>query len=62
LGCGILAAGVAVLPHLVAGGASIPWGTLAGTLLLVLAVGFLAGLAAVRATLAAPLLAALRGD
>ncbi|MHC4179167.1 MAG: FtsX-like permease family protein, partial [Planctomycetota bacterium] len=62
LGCGVLAAAVAVCPHLVFGRASIPWGGLAGTLALVLAVGLVAGLAAVRVTLTAPLLAALRED
>lgn len=60
LGCGVLAALVAVLPHLILGGASIRWPPLAGTLALVLAVGLIAGLAAVRAALSAPLLAALR--
>ncbi len=62
LACGVAAALVAVLPHLASGRAAIPWGSLAGTLLLVLAVGLVAGLGAVRAVLAAPLLAALRGE
>jgi ABC-type antimicrobial peptide transport system permease subunit len=62
LGCGVLAALAAVLPHLFAGGASIPWGFLGGTLLLVLAVGLLAGLSAVRAAVRTPLLAALRDE
>jgi ABC-type antimicrobial peptide transport system permease subunit len=62
LGCGVLAALAAVLPHLLAGGASIPWRFLAGTLLLVLAVGLLAGLSAVRAAVRTPLLAALRNE
>jgi len=62
LASGVLAAVVAVLPHLLSGGASIPWASLASTLLLVLAVGLVAGLAAVRAVLATPLLAALRGE
>jgi ABC-type antimicrobial peptide transport system permease subunit len=62
LGCGVLAALTAVLPHLLAGGASIPWGFLAATLLLVLAVGLLAGLSAVRAAVRTPLLAALRNE
>jgi hypothetical protein len=43
------------------GDASIPWLSLAGTLVLVLAVGLLAGMTAVRASLQAPLLEALRG-
>ena len=62
LAAGMLAALVAVLPHLVANRASIPWGSLSATLALVLAVGLLAGMAAVRAVLVAPLLAALRGE
>jgi len=62
LGCGMLAALVAVLPHLLDGRAMIPWDGVAATLAAVLVVGLLAGLLAVRATLRAPLLAALRGE
>jgi hypothetical protein len=62
LGCGVLAALVAVLPHLLFGRASIPWASLARTLAVVLGVGLVAGLAAVRAVLSAPLLAALREE
>ena len=62
LACGVLAALVAVLPHLFGGGASIPWGGLAGTFVLVFAVGLLAGLAAVRCVLTMPLLASLRSE
>lgn len=62
LAIGLAAALVAVAPHLLEGGARIPWQSLAGTLALVVLVGLLAGLAAVRATLRAPLLPALRGD
>jgi len=62
LACGVAAAVVAVLPHLLSGTASIPWASLGGTLLLVLIVGLAAGLGAVRTVLAAPLLAALRGE
>jgi ABC-type antimicrobial peptide transport system permease subunit len=58
---GIVAALVTLLPHLLAGGASIPWLSLAATLAIVLCAGLLAGLASVRAALRAPLLAALRG-
>jgi hypothetical protein len=47
---------------MLAGAATIPWADLAGTLLLVLAVGLVAAVAAVRATLRAPLLAALREE
>ncbi len=62
LGTGIIAALVAILPNLLRGAASIPWLSLVGTLALVLGVGLLAGLSAVRATLRAPLLGALRGE
>jgi len=62
LAVGSLAALVAVLPHLLAGGAAVPWSTLAWMLGLVLGVGLLAGLGAVRAALNTPLLPALRGD
>jgi len=62
LAFGVLSAAVAVLPHFWSGSASIPWASLAGTLGLVLAVGLLAGLTAVRSALRTPLLAALRGD
>ncbi|MEX0866620.1 MAG: FtsX-like permease family protein [Pirellulales bacterium] len=62
LAIGVFAALVAVLPHLAAGGASIPWVSLAATLAIVLVVGLAAGLLAVRATLRAPLVAALRGE
>ena len=62
LACGVAAAVVAVLPHLLSGKASIPWGSLGATLVLVVLVGLVAGLGAVRAVLAAPLLAALRGE
>ncbi|HYW78293.1 MAG TPA: FtsX-like permease family protein, partial [Thermoguttaceae bacterium] len=62
LGCGMLAALVAVAPHLIGRTAVIPWPSLAGTLLLVLAIGLIAGLGAVRAVLRAPLLGALREE
>lgn len=62
LGCGVLAAAVAVLPHFLLGGAAIPWMSLTATLLVVLVVGLLAGLAAVRAALAAPVLGTLREE
>jgi predicted lysophospholipase L1 biosynthesis ABC-type transport system permease subunit len=62
LGCGMVAALAAVLPHLMAGGASIPWRFLAATLSLVLAVGLLAGMFAVRAAVRTPVLAALREE
>jgi len=62
LGVGVAAAMVAVLPHLLSRAASVPFLSLAATLLLVLAVGLLAGLAAVRAALRAPLLPALQQE
>ncbi len=62
LGIGVLAALVAVLPHWLGGGATVPWVSLALTLALVLIVGMLAGLMAVRATLRAELLPALREE
>ena len=62
LAVGCASALVAILPHLFAGGATIPWPSLVATLALVLAVGLVAGLVAVRATIRSPLLPALRGD
>jgi len=62
LGAGILAALVAVLPHLVYGGAAIPWPSLAATLGLILAIGLAASTAAVRAAVASPLVQALRSE
>ena len=62
LACGIVAALVAVLPHLLSRTASIPWTSLAVTLALVLATGLIASLAAVRAALTAPLLETLREE
>jgi ABC-type lipoprotein release transport system permease subunit len=62
LGCGVVAAAVAVVPHLLAGSAAVPVRSLALMLLTILVVGLLASLFAVRATLRAPLIAALRGQ
>jgi ABC-type lipoprotein release transport system permease subunit len=62
LACGVLGALVAVLPHLLAGAAAIPWLWLIGTLGSILAVGAVASLAAVRAAVTAPLLATLREE
>jgi ABC-type lipoprotein release transport system permease subunit len=62
LACGLAAASIAVLPHLLGGGAGVPWLSLGGTLALVLCAGMLAGLLAVGAVLTAPLLPALRGE
>lgn len=62
LAIGLISALVAVAPHLVDQSAAIPWLSLLGTLGLVLVVGLSAGWLAVRASLAAPLLPALRGE
>ncbi len=56
------AAALAVLPHVWAGGASVPGWELLAMLTTIFVVGFLAGLVAVRATLKAPLIQALRGN
>jgi ABC-type lipoprotein release transport system permease subunit len=62
LGVGMLAALVAVLPHLAGHGAAIPWQWLLAMLGLVLAAGLMASLAAVRALARQPLLTALREE
>ncbi len=62
LAVGVAAAAVALLPHLLGEGASIPWPTLAGMLTAVAVAGLVAGAAAVRVVLRAPLLPALRGN
>ena len=62
LAAGTLSAVVAVLPHLVATGANLPWLSLMFTLLLVLAVGLGTGAAVAAFTLRAPLPSALRSE
>ena len=62
LGTGVVAALVAVMPHMFGRGATVPWLPLAATLALVLLVGLAAGAVAVRAVLTAPLLAALHEE
>jgi len=62
LACGIVAALVAILPHLIRHDASIPWLSLGITLALVLAVGLLSGLIAASQVLREPLLSALREE
>lgn len=62
LATGAFAAMIAILPQLAGRSASTPWLSLAGTLIAVLAVGLTAGLVAVRATLRAPLIPALREE
>lgn len=59
---GTIAAAVAVLPHILSGGASVPWLQTVAMLAAIFVVGFAAGLIAVRVTLKAPLIQALRGD
>jgi ABC-type antimicrobial peptide transport system permease subunit len=60
LGIGVLAALVAILPHWLLGGASIPWDSLLVILAAVVATGMAAGLLAARSVLRAPILEALR--
>ena len=59
---GSLSGLIAVSPHLRGGQALVPWASLAATLLAVLAVGILAGVAALRQVVRVPLLPALRAD
>ena len=59
---GALTALLAMLPHLRSGMAEPPWISLLGTLLAIVAVGLLAGAAAVGATLKTPLVPALRRE
>jgi len=59
---GFVAAMVAVVPHVVLGGATLPLRDLTITLGVILAVGILSSLTSVRTTLRAPLLPALRGE
>jgi len=59
---GVLPAGMAVLPHLLGGGAGVPFAALAGLLGLVVLVGLVSGSVAVGAVVRAPLLAALREE
>ena len=62
LAIGSLAAIVVLLPHLLAGGAAIPWLSLAAMLLIILLAGLLAGSIAVRACMRSSLVPALRGS
>lgn len=59
---GLLAATMAVLPHWLLGGASVPWAALAKLFGVVFLVGLAGGLLAVRAVVLAPLLPALRKE
>jgi len=62
LALGTIAALVALVPQMLLGAAHIPLADLLAMLAVVLAVGAIVGLLAVRATVQAPLVAALRGD
>ena len=62
LAMGVIAALIAVLPHMLAGGAKAPLPFLALLLGVVVAVGGVVGLITVRQVLRLPLLAALRGE
>lgn len=62
LATGIVAAMLAVVPHMFGGGAAIPFPELAAMLGIVLLVGVCAGWFAARATLHVPILAALREE
>jgi ABC-type antimicrobial peptide transport system permease subunit len=62
LALGTIAALVAVLPQMLLGAAHMPLGDLAGMLGIVLLAGVATGFIAVRATLRAPVVAALRGE
>jgi ABC-type antimicrobial peptide transport system permease subunit len=62
LGAGVGSAALAVAPHVLTGAGAVPWVRLAGLLALVLAVGLAAGGTAVRSTLRAPLVPALRRE
>ena len=59
---GTLAGLLAVAPNLAAGGGSIPWAPLAGTLAAVIAAGLLSSIAAVWSALGAPLLPVLKEE
>ena len=62
LGVGCVSALLAIVPQLLAAPREVPWGSLAVTLILVLATGMLSGLAALRPALRTPLLPALRSE
>jgi len=62
LAIGAAAAAVAIVPHWIVGGATLPGTLLVVELAAVVAIGLTAGLSAVRAVLRAPLLPALRGE
>lgn len=59
---GVTSAMLTVVPHMLVGGAKVPFADLFGLMALILVVGFATGIWALRATLRVPLLPALRGD
>ncbi len=59
---GVIAALIAVVPHMFGGGATVPFAELAALLAMVLLTGLAAGFLAARATLRVPVLAALREE
>lgn len=59
---GTLAALLALTPHITSIGAQVPWRSLAGTLLAVLAAGLLSSLAAIISAVRTPVLETLRGE
>jgi hypothetical protein len=62
LGIGLIAALLAVLPHLLERGVPLPWTSLAGILASVFVLGLAAGGLAAQAVLRAPLLLSLREE
>jgi putative ABC transport system permease protein len=62
LAAGVVAALLAVVPHMFGGGASVPFQSLGVMLLIVFIVGIIAGTWAARATMRVPLLSALREE
>ncbi len=59
---GTIGAVVAIAPHIIATGASVPWPYLLGVLVIVFVVGLTSSISSIRATLKAPVIAALRGE
>lgn len=60
--CGVLAALVAIIPHLLLNAASMPWRQLVAILVVILMVGLLTSFGSVRVALNSPLLQTLRRD
>ena len=62
LGIGTIAAMLTVLPHIIIGGASVPLRATFGMLVLIVCVGLVTGLVAVKSSSKLPLLKTLRGN